>query len=366
MRSRVGRSVAILALAAGMPSVPAHAQGSTAPFAAHGSGAAIVFDVLRTGELQGFNLKTAFAGQVVNSLGLGAPTLTESDIAVQPIRRGSQVFARGSGAEAGVLTPVPGIPDPNQVVLSAVAEALAPPTSDDVEEDLGTVGLGHFASGALFRGRAHASFDLSACASGQVLGRGEGEASGLQVLGENGGSGIAASPGVSRTSSATHLLANGDGTFGLVSEVRQRVAPVTVLGGLVTVELLGEWVLRAAATGRPGGAQVEYAPVGAGPTTPVVRVNDTAVTLQQLLSPEGFVLDLSPLARIRVGSPARAAFGTEAPRVSPDGTSASGAVDAVQVSVLELPVLALTGADVRIGHMEAGVVVPSGGLRCDA
>ncbi|HVM15089.1 MAG TPA: hypothetical protein VM287_12290 [Egibacteraceae bacterium] len=368
MTRRLRCVVTMVVLAAGAPHLPASAaEGPSPPFAAYGSGAAIILDTLRLHDVQAANVKAAFAGQVVNSLGLDAPTLTESDIAVQPPRRGSQAYARGSGLEAGLLTPVPAVRDPNQVVLAGVAEAVAPPAGGEVVESMGDVDLGDLASTAAFRSRARARFDLSSCGSGGVLASGEGETSSLHLLGPaTAGTRAAALPGVSRTASVTHLVSNGDGTYGVVSETRQKIAPVSLLGGLVTVELLGEWVLRAAATGKPGGARIDYAPVGAGPTTTVVRVNGLDVTLQQLLGPSGVVLDLWPIARVRVGAPARAAFGTRPPRVAADGTSAFGAVDAVHVALLELPLLGVTGADVRVGHMEAGVAVPPGGLRCGA
>src|SRR5207247_9405121 len=51
---------------------------------------------------------------------------------------------------------------------------------------------------------------------------------------------------VSQSKSFTYLKPNGDGTFGLVSEVPETIAPVTIAKGMAggtTIEFPGEWVL---------------------------------------------------------------------------------------------------------------------------
>src|SRR5207253_1391741 len=106
---------------------------------------------------------------------------------------------------------------------------------------------------------------------------------------------------VSQSRSFTYLRPNGDGTFGLVSETHETIAPVTIAKGMAggtTIEFLGEWVLRAVAAG--------------------------------------------------------------------DGTSASGAVDVVQVGLVDpnAPIADVHLADLRIGHMETVAKVPAGGIDC--
>ena len=176
--------------------------------------------------------------------------------------------------------------------------------------------------------------------------------------------------GQSRTFS--YLVANGDGTFGVVSEVHEQVLPVSLFNGAITVELLGEWVLRTTATGKPGGATVEYAPVGAGPQTPVLRIklfNNPVQTLslQQLLGPNGIDLSIPNILTLRVGTPPRPIGNTASPQppapVAANGTSASAAVDVLQLKVLDFP--GLTGLDLRLGHMESSVTAPAGGVSCD-
>jgi hypothetical protein len=375
---------------AGIASSPAGAQAvSDQAFGGYGSGATASINVLQLGQTQALNVQAAAAGQSTNSRGLPATGLfNEFGYVVQPDSLSANSYGRGTGLELGLLTPVPN-PDPNQILLAGLAQAQAPPDSGLITKQIGPIKLGGVAFANLLRGQAQAIWDPNTCAIGKPYSFGQGEATALQLLGTpdpNTGEltlplvGALLPPGtpdpnnrnVSRTRSFTYLIPNGDGTFGVVSETRQTIAPVTLAGGAITLELLGEWALRAIATGKPGGARVEYAPVGAGPTTPVLTLtigtSSVTLTTQQLFGPGGFntasILGaLSAVLQLTVGTPARALGGTGAPAVATDGTSASAASDVVTLNVLNLPGLA--GAKVAIGHMEAAAVAPPGGVRCN-
>ena len=161
--------------------------------------------------------------------------------------------------------------------------------------------------------------------------------------------------------------------FGVMSEVRQTIAPVTLFKGTsseLTLELLGEWVLQAVATGLPGGAYVHYGPGNVSPSTPVIRILDASgvtdvLTLQDLLGGKGLVIEIPGLAEIAIGEDARAIGGDadSVPRIAGNGTSAAAAVDVVRVKLLQGAPVQLT--DLRIGHMEARSSVPAGGVACD-
>ena len=79
--------------------------------------------------------------------------------------------------------------------------------------------------------------------------------------------------------------------------------------------MAGEWILRSTATGKPGGAKVEYAPGGSPTsTTPVVTLSiaglpATTFTTQQLLTQKGFVLPIPGLGEIAIGEDPRAVAG---------------------------------------------------------
>ena len=160
--------------------------------------------------------------------------------------------------------------------------------------------------------------------------------------------------------------------FGVMSEVRQTSAPITLFKNTpneITIELLGEWVLQAVATGMPGGAYVHYGPAAASPSTPVVRLIDAngasdVLRLQDVFGNDGLVVEVPGLAEIAIGEDLRAVGGgaDSAPAVANDGTSAAAAVDIVRVKLL--PGAPAQLADVRVGHMEVRTQVPQGGVSC--
>ena len=395
MRTRLAALLTVaatVAALAGTAGVPAGAQAAVSDqlFAGYGSGATLSVNALQIGTTQALNVQAAAAGQSMHSQGLpDAGLFNELGYIVQ---RGGladrNAFGRGTGLELGLVTPVPN-PDPNQVLLAGLAEAAAPPNSGLVEREIGPVKLGGVAYASLLRGQAQATFDPTYCVIGRPFSFGRGDAAGVQLLGTDPGPGDVplTSPlvssslepddpnNVSRTRTLTYLRPNGDGTFAVVSETRQIVAPVSLANGAIRIALLGEWALRAIATGKPDdpqtaapndGARMEYAPVGAGPTTPVLTINDTVITTQQLFGPDGVDINLLPLAQLALGTQVRAIGGptTSAPTIAADGTSASGAVDVVRLALLEIPAV-LEALDLRLGHMEASAVAPPGGVVCN-
>jgi hypothetical protein len=213
-----------------------------------------------------------------------------------------------------------------------------------------------------------------------------GYAANAQLLPATNATALATSTGndaVNISKSFTYLIPNGDGTYGLVTETHQTLAPVVLLnsvaGPLVTLTFAGEWVLRSTATGKPGGSKVEYAP-GGDPTstTPVITLTvggttpvTTTYTTQQLLTQKGFTVDL-PLAlgSIALGEdpraisvPPAAPDAASSPELAANGTVAGGAVDVVRIiTTLAGQTLGLT--DLRVGHMESKAVVPAGGIQC--
>jgi hypothetical protein len=380
-----------LAAVAGVASTPAGAQTpSEQAFAGYGSGAVQSVNVLNLGGTQLLNAQTASAGQSFNSQGLPAAGINnEMGYIVQPSGLSAQnAYGRGTGAEVGLATQ-PAV-DPNQILLSGLSQASTPPLVVDSPKDIGPVKLGGLLYADVLHSEAGVNYDPNICTIGKPLTFGEGEAAGAQLVGTPDPAtgkltapllGAALPPGTTntrnanRTRSVTYLRPNGDGTYAVVSEERQTIAPVQLLGGQVTLELLGEWALRVISTGKPGGSTVEYAPVGAGPTTPVLNLTigsgaPTTLTFQQIFGNGGLDLasllgpGLSALLDIKIGTPPRAIGGNGAPALAADGTSASAAVDVVKITVLSVPNV-LQGADIRIGHMEGAAIAPSGGVKCN-
>lgn len=354
--------------------------------------------------------EVAFSGATVASQGTGGVTfgpgagagtvVNEYGQVVQPALPGSEAnlagnrsFGRGSALEIGLGNNLPN--DANQIILSGKARASAPPPTDLVRSEIGPVKLEGIAYAGLLRGEAQARFrsDLN-CSLGQPISFGNGFAAGVQLVGNGGAandpftSSLLATSGtnperqVSQSRSTTRLVPQVDvngrklgNNFGLMTETRMTIAPVTLFAGQptqLTLEFLGEWVLRAVATGVGGAAgnYVFYGPGTVTPSTPVLRIlsgvsptlgNITELTLQQLLGNSGLVIPVPGVAEVALGEAPRAIGGAAgtAPTVGSDGTVAAGAVDVARVRLLDGSVL-----DLRIGHMEARAQVPAGGVEC--
>jgi hypothetical protein len=333
--------------------------------------------------------------------GLKGAKLNEMNRVFQPDKAGKLSYARGSGLEVGLAT-TPA--DPNQIVLAALAEADAAPSSE-AKEEIAVEGLDPVAYASLVRGTANANADDSGlipdvCVLGDDISRGTAFAADAQLLDlgadtaspELDGPAVALddapNPGsdraVSQSTSRTKLVPTGTANnFGLMSEVRQTIAPVTLFRAdptdatrTLTIELLGEWVLRVVATGHSGGASVFYGPGEVNPQTPVLRIidSDNAVSdilsFQDLFGDEGFTaLNIPGVLDLTIGEDPRAIAApgqdpdpASKPTVAANGTLASAAVDAVRIQLLSQP--DPQAADIRVGHMEVSAQVPTGGINC--
>ncbi|HYZ92404.1 MAG TPA: hypothetical protein VFA34_08420 [Actinomycetota bacterium] len=184
---------------------------------------------------------------------------------------------------------------------------------------------------------------------------------------------------VSQSFSRTLFVAQRDregrrlgNAFGVMSEVRQTIAPITLFKGTsnrLTIEVLGEWVLQVVAGGLPSTGYVHYGPEKASPDTPVVRLINSSgatrvLTLQDLVTDDGLVINIPNIAEIAIGEAPRAIDGAAGsrPTVARGGTLTAAAVDVVRVRALPGAPVQLT--DVRVGHMEAKSQVPAGGVSC--
>ncbi len=374
---------------------PAGAQVSSrdADYKGYSTGSVIHVDALG-GVAPGavlLNSEVAFSGASVASKGLGS-IVNEVDQVVSPGAADKRSFGRGSGLEIGVANNLP-VAD-NDVILAQKATATAPPDSGLVRNEVGPVKVDPVAYASLLRGEAQARWNDNSCVLGEPISYGLGYAADAQLVNAGGTSGAneplpqpvlatdAADPErqVSQSRSTTQLFPNGQGAFGLQSETRMTIAPLTLLKGTpnaLTLEFLGEWVLRAWAPG-VGPARVTYGPGTVSPQTPVLRIIQGGVVTdildtQDILGNQGLVVPLPALGtEIAIGEDPRAIGNppdaNSAPTQAADGTVASGAVDVVRLRVLDTAVATAAGlsvADLRIGHMEVQAQVPPGGIRCE-
>ncbi len=346
--------------------VRVEAQLATQPFAAYGNAATVALNALTVGTTTVANTTAANSGGVVNSTGLSAPVNNQFGQAVYPAgaATGQNAYGRGSGLELGVLTATPQPTNLNQLILTGVAQASAPPPSDLITEEI-DISLPGLLEASTLRGQAQATYHPDFCPVGRPLTYGLGYAENLQVLpgGIGGLVGTSATgDSVSQTRTVTYMVPNGDGTYGLRAESEAIIAPVSVAGTGITINVAGPVGFRVTATGKPGDPRngVEFT------DTAVVTINLGPATLatisfQDLLGPNGFELDIPLVATLRIAAPPKGLSGTGAPAVAADGTSASASMDVVRLNLLDL----LGVLDLSVGHFEGAVSVPAGGIRCN-
>ncbi|MGI8683914.1 MAG: LPXTG cell wall anchor domain-containing protein [Acidimicrobiales bacterium] len=418
----VGTTTAMFA--GGTAPVGAQVPAAQANYSGYSTGTVVHADALTVGQTRVSDTEVAFSGASVASKGTGAITqpsgaaagsiVNELEQVVQPPLpnttldsnlQGDRTFGRGSGLEIGLATSVGTDVNANQLLLAQRALASAPPSTGLITKEVGPIKVDPAAYASLVRGQAQARWNGdSICVLGEELSTGLGFAADTQLLNLG-----AASPGndpfpgplvtadaptpqrsVSQSKSVTKLVPQTDaaGTkigdnFGLMTETRMTIAPITLLANTptpITIELLGEWVLRTVATGLPGQAQVFYGPGTTDLSTPVISIIQTGVvntilSLQDLLGPTGLGPIVIPgLLNIAIGEDPRGIGDTtaaSAPTKAADGTVASAAVDVIRVSLLDgagavagALVPGLTALDLRVGHMESRAQVPAGGIKC--
>lgn len=424
-RARTFGALVAIAAAIGATTAPPAGGVATPPastsFSGYATGSAVHVNVLQlaaTGPLIE-NTAFAFSGASVASQGQTSPITNEMGLGVQPAKADRESYGRGSGVEVGLAQTLPNNPDRNQLILGGgIAEAGATPLEPAagapnsvqtalVTKELVKQTVAPVAYASVLRGQAQAMWnERSAMAMlGNPLGFGLGYADDVQLLNAGGpvdpegrftgplvSTSTTAAGGertTSQTVSANYLVNNGDGTCGLASETRMTLAPVRLNlppdanpANDITIEVLGEFILRSIATGK-GPGTVTFAPAQGGPNEPIVRIIQgnavtNVLTTQQLFGEAGLILPpdalgaLTPAFSIAVGEPPRAI--SPAPTANPNTkakpvttiTEASGAVDILRIRLLQPTpnVPGLNALDLRLGHFETKAVVPEGGLNC--
>jgi len=343
-------------------------------YAAYGTASVIHAHALQVGEQRLENTDAAFSGATFASAPIPG-IKNEMARVVAPALGAGNAFGRGSGLEVGLAI---GQSDPNQVIPGSVAEAKAPPSTALATTEVGPVDVAPLVHASLLRGQAQSKAN-SACTTGTDLSYGLGYAADLGLINTTVAS-AANSPDRAASQSRSHtFLVAQDGTpspirkFGLASETRQTIAPITLFKGSpnqVTLEFAGEWVLRTVADGKTG--KVFYGPGDVTPETPLVRIIrpgegglevTKVLSTQDLFGANGFTLDVSPLIKISIGAPPRMIGGADNSKPIETATLAAASVDVVRVTLLSAEG-SLTAADIRIGHMENATAVPEGGIEC--
>lgn len=416
MRRRIGVIAAsltatLVTVAVSATPVSASAVLTPAPqaYGGYGSGAETFLD-LPAGGLAGSlaEATVAFANSAVNSQGLRT-VVDELGRVVTPDDPAHAARAMGAALELELLG--------SEIQLVADAVTVAP-LSSSAEDSLLELPVSTLAFAEALEGRAVANFNQigADCVLGADLANARGEAANVQLLG-NGDPGTdgftnptvslrdgdAGTRDVVSSASRQRLIAQTrrDGSlagpkFGVLSQVEQTVAPITIKDpvGLtvLSIEVAGVFQLSAFAGGIPGTGFVVYNP-GTGGQMPVVTIsipptsvlNPVLAPVLGLLPPDLFnpttgllvipldpvldlaqpVVDLLASVGIVIGEQPRAIGSLGPPTEAADGTLASAAIDLVRIQPVGLlaPLAALIG-DVRVGHMEVQAFAPAGGIDC--
>ena len=343
-------------------------DGVVAPFQAPGGGYAAFATgtVLHAGVggAVGAKLDVVSSTAAATSAANGSAVNSELGRVVLPAlpAKGSYGQGIGLGASLGLI---PGL----STNLFGHAVATAPPSSAPVEQQAASITLAPLAAASPLRGRAQALSSAGGCVLGSNLAYGQGNAVDLSLAGLPALRGLSlgstgAGQPVSRSESRTVVVpGSAEGRRGLMSETTQVLGPVTLLAGTTSqtaIEIKGQWALRVTADGKTG--SVSYSPQGVANDEAVVLVRNAVgavvasatASQMKLAGNVGVRLDIPGVGEIVVGEQPRARGKSGAPQVS--GTSVAAAVDLVRIRLL--------GQDIRLGHMEAAVAVPPGGVSC--
>jgi hypothetical protein len=313
-----------------------------------------------TGATDLANVTQAFSGASTNTAGL-ATAITGDDggvagtgLQVQPAKSATNdAYGAGVGLTAGLGAAADG--SGNQLNLANGASQVAPPdaaeqTATLLPSQVSTLPSGLGTLGVL-DSRGDAYYDPNGCPIGQPISYGEGDAADVSLLNFSGLSsgagalsgllgslgslpGGATIPGLptggltlpatgslistagtgtatAESDSETFLSQNPDGTYGLTTQSRETIAPVTVnLFGQATLQLTvsgatpnSPVTLDAVTTGESSGAQVtlgaddivQVALTAGGMTTNLLPADTSLATI---VGKGGFTLDLNPTTLI--------------------------------------------------------------------
>lgn len=389
----------------------------TGPLKGFANGQTLHVGALESGGTRLVDTEVAWASANVDAsdAGLGPAKLNEVNRTFQKALSAKHTYARGSGLEIGLGTTPEAPADANQIIVNqsqAPTESDAPDSSSDMDELL-TVDADPLAFASVLRSNTVANWNNSglvpgACVLTDDLARGQAYAADVELLDTDATmeapEGLEAAilslddenpaRAVSQNTTRTRLVPNEGkpNNYGLMSEVRQTIAPITLLADdrpdaeaprVVTIEILGEWVLRATANGHNNTGAIHYGPGEASPETPLLRViTDEATNIlktQDLFGPDRLpipLIDIPGLVTVTIGENPRAiaAPGTmpdpdAPPTAAANGTLSSAAVDVVRVKLLsqvdeETGLIDPEAGDIRVGHMEVSAQVPVGGIDC--
>jgi hypothetical protein len=288
--------------------------------------------------------------------------------------------SRALAAELGE----PGSDEEDSILPLEAAEAEAPPSSAPVVQEPQPVNVSPVLKNRLLRAEASARAIKTGCVLGTDLAVARANADDTNAADVKGDptstapllslNGDDPPRGVAQAVARTRLtpIAGQSNRYGVLAETRQTIAPVTFFKGEpeeLTIEVAGEWILRAAADGTTGSVtrSVENS---ADDDRPLMRIINRDEQGRKVVTPIGDLDELASLNQggIRLSNGVTVVLGEpirglrEETGTSPVATAnrAAGALDILRLQTGDDPDDALA----RVGHMEAAVAVPAGGAAC--
>ena len=204
-----------------------------AQFSGYSTGTAVHAGALQSGTTRLVDSELAFSGANVNSAGLGAPLTNEMAQGFQDAApAGAKSAARGSGLEIGLDTQQANLTGANQINPGSTVQAFAPASTVLLTQRVRPGEPSHpLVNARLLRGQAQAIYSNSVCVLGQPISSGLGYAANANLVNSSRTASLLATNtvanAVNQSKSFTYLTPNGDGTYGLVTETHQILAPVT-------------------------------------------------------------------------------------------------------------------------------------------
>ena len=355
----------------------------------------------------------AFSAFAMNGGGLKTQIVSEVNELISPAAPTKNVHARAGGAEVGIGQPVPTDENGHLIELPVATAQAATAKAPFVDgPNVTTIipldgALDPIANAQALQGVAAALWNPNYLFPmlGNPLAYSYGTAADIEALNVGGVDGAGdfiapvldtEAPGpernVSSSQTFSYLVNNGDGTCGIATETHISIAPLQISlppnpdmpqTGLL-IEVAGDWVMKAVATGKPTGNSLTYSPdPNQDPASFVLRIIDLSdpdpttpiigqLSLQDILGDTGLAeqLDpLDPLLDVAVGADPRAISSepipddTSSPTVTP--TLVSAAADVVRLKIGAGLAEGFEAADLRVGHFETKIEVPQGGVNCE-
>jgi len=366
--------------------MPMPASASSNAYGGFAQSTAVHADVLNVTGVHVVNAEIGQAGSAVVSGGLKAIYNEYGRPIVPKAFAGKKSYGNSSVLEAGLGVDK----DTIDQIQPFYGESAAPGGPGPVDKSV--VNTGTQADPLLYLDLAHnqsaANWNANTCVIGKPISFGQQRLTKLQlldmgtatpdgftsaVLGVHADSVPTGDRGATQTF-AEEILRKGSGNgLALESAATATIAPVTFLSGTAnefTIEVGGPAYLTATADGTPGGAKVKVSV----PTVSIIQGGKVVAELSQSLGIVNTIIKIPPgvpdagdfLAQIKISTllPLNSESSHFDKTTKADGTFAAASGNVIEVKILNVPEVPLTGATIGVGHMEVATQVPSGGVQC--